>query len=275
MGSLGMWLGSGALMAGVGAAAVCGAGSASADSGADAGSKGPSAHSSSAAHRADRAARTNRVVAVRNTGAADTGSSSRPALPAAAVNPLTRVVAQTTKLSAPAVSAKKAAVPTAGVQSAATAALVPSPQPVDPAQYVGTWYEQGSVKQFFSIGLVNIKAVYSLKPDGSIRVQNSGNYFFNRGPKSSIVGSAIPLNADNTQLNVSFLPFRLGTPKPNYTIAARAEDYSWVIVSDPSGKSGYILTRSKTVSPEEYQQLVDQARALGITGNITRTKQFA
>jgi lipocalin len=293
MGSLGMWLGSGTLMAGVGAAMVCGAGSAAADTGGDSGSSGPSVHASAASSKADRSARPNPVAAVRHAAATAAQSSSRSALPAAATNPITRVVTQTTKITAPvtrlvapataattpAAAAKKAASSsTASVQSSATAAaVVPSPDPVDPAEFVGTYYEQGSVKQFFSIGLVNTKAVYSLNPDGTIRVQNSGNYFFNKGLRSSIVGSAVPVNATNTELSVSFLPFRLGKPKPpgNYTILAHADDYSWVIVSDPSGKSGYILTRSKTISPESYQQLLGQARSLGVTGNITPTRQFA
>ena len=38
---------------------------------------------------------------------------------------------------------------------------------------------------------------------------------------------------------------------------------------------GYILTKDKTISPEQYQQLLGQARDLGVTGNITPTKQFA
>lgn len=87
-----------------------------------------------------------------------------------------------------------------------TAAVVLSPPPVvDVDRYLGTWYEVGSVKQFFSIGLVNTKAVYSLNADESIKVENSGNYFFNNGPESSIVGSALPVDADNNKLNVSFL----------------------------------------------------------------------
>ena len=292
MGSLGMWLGSGTLMAGVGAAMVCGAGSAAADTGRDAGSSGPSVHASSASPKADRSAQPNPIEAVRHAAATAAHSSYGSALPAAATNPLTRVVTQTTKVTAPvtrlvaqataatappAAAKKAAASSTASVQSSATAAVVPSPDPVDPAKFVGTYYEQGSVKQFFSIGLVNTKAVYSLNPDGTIRVQNSGNYFFNTGLKSSIVGSAVPVNATNTELSVSFLPFRLGKPKApgNYTILAHADDYSWVIVSDPTGKSGYLLTRSKTISPDSYQQLLGQARSLGITGNITPTKQFA
>ena len=153
---------------------------------------------------------------------------------------------------------------------------VPTTDPVDPAQFAGTYYEQGSVKQFFSIGLVNTKATYTLNPDGTIRVENSGNYFFNRGPKSSIVGSAVPVNETNSALNVGFFGSSpSANPPGNYTILAKAPDYSWVIVSDPSGQSGYILTRDKNITPEQYQQLLAQARSLGVRGNITPTAQFS
>jgi lipocalin len=151
---------------------------------------------------------------------------------------------------------------------------VPSSDPVDPAQFAGTYYEQGSVKQFFSIGLVNTQATYSLNPDGTIKVQNSGNYFFNRGPKSSITGSAVPVNETNTALNVGFGGTPSANPPGNYTILAKAPDYSWIIVSDPSGQSGYILTREKNISPQQYQELLTQARALGVRGNITPTTQY-
>lgn len=172
---------------------------------------------------------------------------------------------------------KPAAAIAAPVAAAQAVSAVPSSVPVDPAQFAGTYYEQGSVKQFFSIGLVNTKATYTLNPDGTIRVQNSGNYFFNRGPRSSIVGSAVVVNDTNTALNVGFSPFSKPSANPpgNYTILANAPDYSYVIVSDPTGRSGYILTRSKTISPQEYQQFLDQARSLGVKGRITVTKQYA
>ena len=172
---------------------------------------------------------------------------------------------------------KPAAAIAAPVAAAQAVAAVPSSVPVDPAKFAGTYYEQGSVKQFFSIGLVNTSATYTLNPDGTIRVQNSGNYFFNRGPRSSIVGSAVVVNDTNTALNVGFSPFSKPSANPpgNYTILANAPDYSYVIVSDPTGRSGYILTRSKTISPQEYQQFLDQARSLGVKGRITVTKQYA
>lgn len=159
-----------------------------------------------------------------------------------------------------------------------TATTLPSPPAVDVAQYSGTWYEQGSVKQFFSLGLVNTKAVYTPQPDGTIKVENSGNYFWADGPESTITGSAVPVNTANTRLNVGFF---LGEPNANepgnYWILDYAPDYSWAIVGDSSGFSGYILTREQAFradNPEAYDALVTRARQLGVWGPITPTEQF-
>lgn len=164
----------------------------------------------------------------------------------------------------------------------ATASTLPSPPPVtiDPnlppnQNYLGTWYEQGSVRQFFSIGLVNTKAQYSLNPDGSVRVENSGYYFSPDGLKSTIVGSAVPVNAFNTRLNVGFYFGQPTDDEPgNYWILDYAPDYSWAIVSDPSLRSGYILTRDQTISNAAYDQLLDRAEQLGVRGPILRTRQY-
>ncbi|ULE33921.1 lipocalin family protein [Mycobacterium sp. IDR2000157661] len=161
------------------------------------------------------------------------------------------------------------------VMGEATAATLPAPPPVTVEDYLGTWYEQGSVPQFFSIGLVNTKAQYSLNADGSIRVENSGYYFTPNGLKSTIVGSAVPVNASNTRLNVGFFFGQPSANEPgNYWILDYAPDYSWAIVSDPSRFSGYILTRDQVVSDAEYDQLFDRAKQLGVRGPILRTGQY-
>ena len=265
---------------------VFGAGIASADSGAGAGTTSSAVQTGGAPQRAERVARRApdlnerpvRAAAARAGGARVApvvAAFSKPAIaPAPQAAPAAATVGGGLKQRlAPSPAAAKPAASAA----AAAAPVVPSSVPVDPAKFAGTYYEQGSVKQFFSIGLVNTTATYTLNPDGTIKVQNSGNYFFNRGPRSSIVGSAVVVNDTNTALNVGFFRRKppAATPPGNYTILANAPDYSWVIVSDPSGHSGYILTRSKTISPQEYGQLVSQAQSLGVTGRITPTRQFA
>ncbi len=168
------------------------------------------------------------------------------------------------------------------VMGEATASTLPSPPPVtvDPdlppnENYLGTWYEQGSVPQFFSIGLVNTKAQYGLNPDGSIRVENSGYYLRPNGLKSTIVGSAVPVNDFNTRLGVGFFFGQPNAAEPgNYWILDFAPDYSWAIVSDPSLFSGYLLTRDQAISDTAYDQLSDRAKQLGVWGPILRTKQY-
>lgn len=262
-------LGSGAVLGGLGAALLCGAGTAGADTGADAGPGQRASQSSASASAADKPARKTRAG---SSGAA----SARPAaaeLPALRSRGAAATVVRTNDKKPPAAAAVKAvAVPAAA--ASAPVPVVPSSVPVDPAQYAGTYYEQGSVKQFFSIGLVNTKAVYTARPDGTLGVQNSGNYFFKRGLKSSITGAAVPVNATNTALNVGFGGTPSANPPGNYLIVDRAPDYSWAIVTDPSGRSGFILTRSQTIDPQTYQELVAKARALGVKGRITPTRQF-
>lgn len=273
MDSLIKWLGPGALVGGLGAAMLCGAGLASADTGTDAGPRERASQVSSAG--AEQTARTAR------SGLSGLG----PARPAAAQVRAARTEAAIAAPAAASTLASRASAAAVERRSVSTRRPAPAPAPapvpvvassvpVDPAQFAGTYYEQGSVKQFFSIGLVNTKAVYTVKPDGSLGVQNSGNYFFKRGPQSSITGSAVPVNAINTALNVGFGGTPSANPPGNYLIVDRAPDYSWVIVTDPSGSSGFILTRSQTIDPQTYQQLVERATALGVRGNITPTSQF-
>jgi lipocalin len=146
---------------------------------------------------------------------------------------------------------------------------------VDVGRYLGTWYEVGSVKQFFSVGLVNTTARYSLLPSGAIRVENTGNYFSADGPLSRIVGTAVPVDPSNARLNVSFTGSNGATPPGNYWIVDLDPDYQWAVVSDPTGLSGFLLSRTKTVSPALYQELLDRAAAKGVqVGGITPTPQF-
>lgn len=156
-----------------------------------------------------------------------------------------------------------------------TAAIVLAPPPfVDLASYLGTWFEVGSVKQFFSIGLVNTTAKYSLNLDGSIKVENSGNYFTNDGPESTIVGSALPVDTvTNNKLNVKFFGAPAATPPGNYWIVDLDPDYQWAVVSDSTGRSGFLLTREQVVSADFYQELLDRASVYGVKGRITPTRQ--
>ncbi|MHA0285177.1 lipocalin family protein [Mycobacterium sp. C3-094] len=180
--------------------------------------------------------------------------------------------------SAPPNPAKRPIADALAALSAAVARPAARPTPVtvpsvDVDSYLGTWYEVGSVKQFFSVGLVNTKAEYSLNPDGTIKVVNSGNYFFNRGPKSSINGTASPVDDTNAKLNVTFFGPPSNNAPGNYWIVDLGDDYEYAIVTDPTGRSGFILSRDPVVTTEQYQALKAEAKASGVRGIITKTRQ--
>ncbi len=145
---------------------------------------------------------------------------------------------------------------------------------VDVTRYTGTWYEIASVKQFFSVGLVNTTANYSLLPNGSIQVVNSGRYFAPNGPLSTITGTAVPVDASNARLNVSFTGSNSANPPGNYWIVDLDPDYQWAIVSDPTGTSCFLLTRTPSVSDELRADLLARAAAKGVDiSNVTETPQ--
>lgn len=145
---------------------------------------------------------------------------------------------------------------------------------VDVGRYLGTWYEVASVKQFFSVGLVGSKATYTARPDGSVGVFNSGNYFSFEGPLSTIEGSAYPVDASNARLNVSFNGPPSADPPGNYWIVDLDPDYQWAIVSDPTGVSCFILSRTRSISPELRAELLARAAAKGVDiSNVTETPQ--
>jgi len=146
---------------------------------------------------------------------------------------------------------------------------------VDLARYAGTWYELGSVKQFFSVGLVNTTADYTVSADGRyVVVVNRGRYKDLGGIESSVVGSAFPVDPSNARLNVSFSGSNTINPPGNYWIVDLDPAYGWAIVSDPTGMSAFILSRTPTVAPGVYDSLVARAAARGVeVGNLTPTQQ--
>ena len=145
---------------------------------------------------------------------------------------------------------------------------------VDVAQFSGTWYEVASIPQFFSIGLVNTTATYTPQPDGSIKVVNSGRYLSKDGLRSSITGSAVAVDSTNSRLNVSFSGAPSTSGKGNYWIVDLDPAYQWVIVSDPAGSTGFILTRARQISSTLRAELIARAASKGVdVDRLVTTKQ--
>jgi apolipoprotein D and lipocalin family protein len=112
------------------------------------------------------------------------------------------------------------------------------PQPVKPVvlqRYLGVWYEIGRYENGFERGLEGVSAEYRRRPDGLIQVVNTGRVGGPTGRARVAQGRArIVDGSAGAKLKVSFFgPFFIG----NYWVLDHANDYSWSIVGEPSGRT--------------------------------------
>jgi len=147
---------------------------------------------------------------------------------------------------------------------------VPEPaKSVDLQRYLGRWFEIARYDQRFERGCAGVTADYSLREDGSIDVLNrcrkpDGKVAEARG-RAKIVDTA-----SYAKLKVSFF----GPFYGNYWILDHADDYSWSIVGEPSGRYLWILARSPTPSAAEVADLIVRVRTMGYdTSMLIRTVQ--
>lgn len=147
---------------------------------------------------------------------------------------------------------------------------VPEPvKSVDLQRYLGRWYEIARYEQSFQKGCEGVTADYALRPDGSIEVINRCRK--PGGKKSEARGRAkVVDDQTNAKLKVSFF----GPFYGDYWVLDHADDYSWSIVGEPSGRYLWILNRQAAPEEAEVQRLINRAKSLGYdTSMLLRTEQ--
>lgn len=147
------------------------------------------------------------------------------------------------------------------------------PQPakrVDLQRYLGKWYEVARYEQGFQRDCQGVTAHYALMPDGKISILNSCRKPDGR-IKTADGKAKIADPATNAKLKVSFFgPFYFG----DYWVLDHADDYSWAIVGDPSGRYLWLLHRDAVPAPGVVDALIGRAAALGYdTRPLIRTVQ--
>ena len=146
------------------------------------------------------------------------------------------------------------------------------PQPaksVDLPRYLGKWYEIARYEQSFQKGCEGVSADYALRDDGKISVRNACR---KADGKTSVANGKAKIvdTTTNAKLKVSFF----GPFYGNYWVLDRAEDYSWAIIGEPSGRYLWLLAREATPAPDKVEALIARARALGYdTSMLIRTRQ--
>lgn len=147
------------------------------------------------------------------------------------------------------------------------------PQPVKPVEidrYVGYWFELARYENQFERNCEAVTADYSLREDGMVRVVNTCREGGITGRRKASEGRAkIVANSGNAKLKVSFF----GPFYGDYWILDRAEDYSWSIVGEPSGRYLWILTRTPKPTKTIRNMLVEKTKALGYDVDMLRWTQ--
>jgi apolipoprotein D and lipocalin family protein len=150
-------------------------------------------------------------------------------------------------------------------------AAVPQPaKAVELERYLGRWYEMARYEAPFQKGCEAVTADYSLRDDGKIKVINSCREGAVDGKLKQAVGKAKIVDPKSgAKLKVSFF----GPFYGDYWVLDRAEDYSWSIVGEPSGRYLWILTRKAKPDDAIRAMLEARVKTLGYDWSIVRITQ--
>lgn len=143
---------------------------------------------------------------------------------------------------------------------------------VDLNKYAGKWFEIASYPQPFQKGCHCTTAEYSLSDKGYVIVENRCNRNSITGKQSYIKGKAfVEKNSGNAKLKVQFFwPF-----KGKYWIIDLADDYSYAVVSNPTKKYLWILSRTSKMNDAVYQQIISRLKEKGFDLNkLQKTVQI-
>jgi apolipoprotein D and lipocalin family protein len=123
---------------------------------------------------------------------------------------------------------------------------------VELQKYAGKWYEIASYPMSFQKDCYCVTADYTLTDKGYVKVYNSCRKGSVNGKMKSITGKAFPVKGtNNVKLKVQFFwPF-----KADYWVINKAEDYSWAVVSGPSRKYLWILSRTPDMPKETWEYI--------------------
>lgn len=130
---------------------------------------------------------------------------------------------------------------------------------VDLNRYLGEWYEIARYPNRFQKGCQDSRAMYSLMPDGDIKVLNSCRNEKD-GSLRQVKGRAWVVDrVGNARLKVSFFwPFR-----GDYWIIDLGKEYEYAVVGTPNRKYLWILCRSPEIPQDVFAGIMERLEKQG------------
>jgi len=130
-------------------------------------------------------------------------------------------------------------------------------------KYLGRWYEIARIDYRYEKGLDNVTAVYSLRKDGLVRVDNKGFDTKKRKWRESIGKAKFRGSKTEGSLKVSFFLFFYA----GYNIVFLDDHYLYALVAGDSEKYLWILSREKTIPATIRTKFLEHAEKLGYETN--------
>lgn len=155
--------------------------------------------------------------------------------------------------------------------SAMKAQILETVPHVDLNKYAGKWYEIASFPSKFQKGCERTTAEYTLTDKSYVIVENRCYKCCDKKKEAYIKGKAfVEKNSGNAKLKVQFFwPF-----KGKYWIIDLADDYSYAVVSCPSRKYLWILSRTPVMNDDVYDMIISVLKNKGFdTTKLKLTKQ--
>ena len=132
-------------------------------------------------------------------------------------------------------------------------------------KYLGTWYEIARLPMKHQPeDSSDISAVYSLKEDGKVRVQN--RCLDEKRELDEAIAEGTVVDAEHGKLEVSFLPEGLRWipfTKGDYWVLKVDANYQTALVGEPNRKYLWLLHRDTTLDAATKQDYLSYAESLG------------
>ena len=128
---------------------------------------------------------------------------------------------------------------------------------LDLERYMGRWYEIARFDHRFERNLEHCEALYTLLPNGHVKVENSGTDM-RTGKRRTSYGHAKMGDAPG-KLRVSFFLWFYS----DYNILALDGSYQWALVGSRSPNYLWILSRTPTLPRATLRHILNEATARG------------
>jgi len=127
-------------------------------------------------------------------------------------------------------------------------------------RYLGTWYEIARLDHSFERGMEQVRAEYSMREDGGVRVVNRG-YLSEEKIWKQAEGRAYFVDQPSDGfLKVSFF----GPFYASYVVFELDQDrYQYAFVTGPDRSYLWLLSRKPSVSPDLIAHFIQQAKTFG------------